>query len=428
MRPGAGGIAGTDRRRHVVLLNWRDTGNPEGGGSERYVETVAAGLAGHGVDVTLVCARYPGARPVETRDGVRVVRLGGKLSVYPRALALLAARRLGRVDAVVDVQNGVPFGSRLVTRSPVVLVHHVHREQWPVVYGRFGARAGWWLESWLAPRLYRGCRYVAVSEVTKGELAGLGVDPAAITVVRNGTEPPPDTGAGPAADPLICVLGRLVPHKRVEHVLHAAAALRDRFPGLRVAVVGRGWWEQRLREAAAEAGVADIVDFHGFVSDAEKHRLLAASWVLAVPSLKEGWGLSVMEAAGHGVPAVAYASAGGLAESVVDGVTGVLVGDDAGLPGFTNEIAALLADDRRRLAMGTAARVRAAGFSWAETTRRFAAAIGLPLDGSEPLDGPDGLNGVDAVDLREPGAAGGRSPAVTVPAARAGSAEPQRSP
>ena len=69
MRPGAGGIAGTDRRRHVVLLNWRDTGNPEGGGSERYVETVAAGLAGHGVDVTLVCARYPGARPVASRSG-----------------------------------------------------------------------------------------------------------------------------------------------------------------------------------------------------------------------------------------------------------------------------------------------------------------------------------------------------------------------
>ena len=54
-----------------------------------------------------------------------------------------------------------------------------------------------------------------------------------------------------------------------------------------------------------------------------KHEILAASWVLALPSLKEGWGLVVGEAAAHRVPTLAYRSAGGTTESVSDGITGL---------------------------------------------------------------------------------------------------------
>ena len=87
---------------------------------------------------------------------------------------------LGRFDVVVDVQNGLPFFTRLVTRKPVVvLVHHVHREQWPVVYPGLTGRVGWFIERRLAPRLYRRCQYVAVSRATRAELQCLGVDGAA---------------------------------------------------------------------------------------------------------------------------------------------------------------------------------------------------------------------------------------------------------
>lgn len=65
-----------------MVLNWRDTAHPEGGGSERYVETLAAGMAAAGHDVTLFCAGYPGAKRQEHRDGYRIVRAGGKLTVY----------------------------------------------------------------------------------------------------------------------------------------------------------------------------------------------------------------------------------------------------------------------------------------------------------------------------------------------------------
>lgn len=83
------------------------------------------------------------------------------LGVYGASLRRL--RRLerteGRFDVVVDTQNGVPFWARAATTSPVViLVHHVHREQWPIVFGPVAARVGWALESRVAPRAFRGQR------------------------------------------------------------------------------------------------------------------------------------------------------------------------------------------------------------------------------------------------------------------------------
>lgn len=164
----------------VLLLSWRDTTHPQGGGSEVYAERTAAGLVARGHQVTMFCAAHPGAPPEETtRDGVRVVRAGGPLSIYPRAALAYASGRLGKADVVVDVQNGIPFAARAWFPGPVVLLcHHVHREQWPVVRGPLGARLGWAVESRLSPRLNRGTPYVTVSQASAAELVALGVDPA----------------------------------------------------------------------------------------------------------------------------------------------------------------------------------------------------------------------------------------------------------
>lgn len=381
-------LLGASRARHVIFLNWRDTRNPEGGGSERYVESVARGLVAAGSRVTVFCAAHELAPSDEVDEGVRFVRRGGKLSVYTAAAATLLSRRLQPFDVVVDVQNGVPFLSRLFTRRPViVLVHHVHREQWPVVYGRTVARFGWWLESTVAPRVYRGCQYVAVSDVTKTELVELGVRADDVAVVHNGTDPVPDDGTPRDLTPTVCVLGRLVPHKRVEHALRAIAALRDAVPGLHLLVVGDGWWSDELRAETERLGIADLVEFTGFVSEADKHRALARAWVLAAPSLKEGWGLCVMEAAAHAVPTVAYRNAGGLSESVVDGVTGVLVDDDEAA--FAAGLLDLLEDDGRRESYGRAAQARATTFTWEQTAASFSVVVGIAVSGREPLAGTD---------------------------------------
>jgi hypothetical protein len=133
----------TADRLRLLVLNWRHR-NPEGGGSEVYVESVARSLAASRHEVTLFCAAHDNARPARWRDGVRIVRAGTKLGVYREGWLRLRRGDFGELDVVVDVQNGVPFFSRLATRVPVVvLVHHVHREQWRVVYGPLRSRISW---------------------------------------------------------------------------------------------------------------------------------------------------------------------------------------------------------------------------------------------------------------------------------------------
>ncbi|MEV6277250.1 glycosyltransferase family 4 protein [Nocardia sp. NPDC051832] len=362
--------------REVLLLCWRDTGHPQGGGSERYLEQVGAQLAARGVKVTLRTARYPGAAKRERVDGIEISRAGGRYTVYPRALAAIALGRLGlgplrglKPDAVIDTQNGIPFFAAVTAGAPsVVLVHHGHREQWPVA-GRLVGRIGWWIESRLSPRVHRDNQYLTVSLPSAEELATLGVERERIAVVRNGAEPVPagaPTGAAQTRtpEPRIVVLSRLVPHKQIEDALQAVARLRGRIPGLRLDVIGGGWWAENLQADADTLGIADAVTFHGHVDERRKHELLAHAWVHVLPSRKEGWGLAVIEAAQHGVPTVGYRSSRGLTDSIVDGVTGLLVDDVTDL---TEAVGDLLEDAEGRTVMGEKARARAREFSWEQT-------------------------------------------------------------
>ncbi|MCI4673823.1 glycosyltransferase family 4 protein [Candidatus Mycolicibacterium alkanivorans] len=359
--------------RSVLLLCWRDTGHPQGGGSETYLQRIGVLLAQSGVDVTLRTARYPGAPRREVVDGVTVSRGGGPYTVYIWAGLAMVFARIGlgplrgvRPDVVVDTQNGVPFLARLAFgRRVAVLVHHCHRAQWPVA-GRFVGRLGWLVESWLSPLMHRRNQYVTVSLPSARDLADLGVDLGRIAVVRNGLdEAPPETLTGErSGTPRVVVLSRLVPHKQIEDALDAVARLRTRVDGLHLDIVGGGWWYQRLVERADRLGIADAVTFHGHVDDVTKHVVVQRSWVHVLPSRKEGWGLAVIEAAQHGVPTIGYRSSGGLTDSVIDGVTGVLVDDHDEL---VDRLERLLTDQTLRDELGAKAEVRSRDFSWPQS-------------------------------------------------------------
>jgi len=378
-------IAEGDRGGEIVFLTWRDKGHPQGGGSEVYVEEVAARLAETGRRVTIFCSAHAGAPTEEVRNGVLYVRRGSWRTVYLWAGLHHILGRFGSHEVVVDVQNGIPFFAPLYCgRRVIVLVHHVHREQWGMVFGPRLARAGWWVESHLAPRVYRRSRYIAVSNATRDELVQLGVDHERITVVRNGTSGPSVGEAGTsvarAAEPTIAYLGRLVPHKRIELILDAAAQLRGEFPDLRVQVIGQGTWDQQLREHAA-ARALDGVSFEGFVDDVTKRRLLARAWVLVQPSLKEGWGLSVVEAAAMGTPAVAF-PVGGLTESIVDGETGLLAET---FDQFVDAIRLLLQDPVLRETLGRAARERSTALTWESTAAQVLGILGEEAPAAAPV-------------------------------------------
>ncbi|WP_082220902.1 glycosyltransferase family 4 protein [Luteipulveratus halotolerans] len=378
----------------VLYLSWRDRENPEAGGSETFVERTSQVLTELGHDVTLFTSRFPGAATETAHDDVRVLRRGNRFTCYAHGLAHVARHRHD-YDIVIDVQNGVPFWAPLAAKAPVVnVVHHVHRDQWKVIFGRALGQVGWLLESRIAPRVYRRSRYVTVSKATRDDLGSLGVPADRVDLIYSGNDHPEDLDA--YADvprtphPSMVVLGRLVPHKQVETAIDIVADLSAEHPDLRLDIVGTGYWEDRLRAHAADRGVADRVTFRGFVDEPTKHTLLAQSWLMLVPSHKEGWGLIIVEAGLHSTPSVAFAHAGGPSESIQHGRTGLLARDAAEM---THQVDHLLRSNSLRTRLGAGARAHARSFDWAVSGALLSHTLGsvlghvdrLPQAPSQPL-------------------------------------------
>ncbi len=339
----------------IVFLAHRDLGNPAGAGSELLVDQLALGLTEQGHDVTLLCGGQA-ARPY------RVVSAGSALGHYVGARSAFA-RHIGSCDLLVEVCNGMPYLAPLWHRGPTVcLVNHVHTDLWDMRFPTPVARAGRRLEHWALSRAYRDHLMIAVSPSTAGALRELGVP-------RRPDQGGAQRGAGarPAGRALrhAAVRGagpKLVDYKRIDLLLQLWERVRPVTGGL--VIVGDGPERARLERLAGPG-----VEFAGRVTEAEKHRLLCASWLLLHPAAVEGWGLVVTEAAARSTPTLGF-DVPGVRDSVEDGVTGVLA---RGASSFAAAWCALALDDGRREAMGRAARERAAEYRWASSVRRFAA-------------------------------------------------------
>ncbi|MFB8217020.1 glycosyltransferase family 4 protein [Streptomyces anulatus] len=357
-RPGQGPAPATvpATPRRIVFLAHRDLDNPAAGGSELLVDQLALGLTEQGHDVTLLCGGPAARRPY------RVVSAGSALGHYVGARSAFA-RQVGACDLLVEVCNGMPYLAPLWHRGPTVcLVNHVHTDLWDMRFPTPVARAGRKLEHWALSRAYRDHLMIAVSPSTAGALRELGVPDRRIRVVHNGVQEP-----GPQSErsdiPLFVALGRLVDYKRIDLLLQLWERVRP-VTGGRLVIVGDGPERARLEQLAGPG-----VEFAGHVTEAEKHRLLCAAWLLLHPAAVEGWGLVVTEAAARSTPTLGF-DVPGLRDSVENGVTGILA---PGASSFAASWCALALDDSRREAMGKAARERSADYRWTASVRRFAA-------------------------------------------------------
>lgn len=350
----AAGVQAPPAPRRIVFLARRDLANPAAGGSELLVDRIAQGLTAHGHQVSLLCGG-----PAAYRD-YRVVSAGGDAGHFLRAKRALR-RQIGDCDLLVEVSNGLPYLAPLWHRGPTLcLVNHVHTDLWGMRYPAPAARIGRKLEHWALAGTHKDNLMVAVSGSTAGALRDLGVPGERIRIVHNGVEPP-----GPVTpksrEPLFLAVGRLVEYKRIDLLLRLWERVRP-VTGGRLVIVGDGPERARL-----EAMAGPSVTFTGHVSEAEKHRLLCESWLLLHPSLIEGWGLVVMEAAARGTPAVGF-DIPGLRDSIVDNVTGRLA---QGESSFAAAWCSMSLSTERRDAMGQSAAQRAGSFGWDRTVQAF---------------------------------------------------------
>jgi glycosyltransferase involved in cell wall biosynthesis len=359
-----GDIAASAGLRRIHLMSWRDLDDVEAGGSEVHASTVARLWAEAGIEVQLRTSYAQGHPPVVVRDGYKVVRRAGRYMIFPRAALFELSGRAGPRDGLVEIWNGMPFFSPVWARGPkIVFLHHVHAEMWQMVLPPNLATLGDTLERRVAPFLYRRSRIVTLSTSSKAELVDeLGYPGSRVTVVPPGVDPRFTPGGQRSPTPVVVALGRLVPVKRYDLLIDTLVSIKDRHPQLEAVIASEGYerlaLEERIRSHEAESWIR----LPGRIPDAELVDLYRRAWVVASASAREGWNMSLTEAAACGTPAVATRISGHM-DAVVHGETGLLV-EPAELGPALDRV---LSDPDERERMSAAALAHAARFTW-ETT------------------------------------------------------------
>jgi glycosyltransferase involved in cell wall biosynthesis len=386
-----GDIAAAAGLHRVSMLAWRDLDDPEAGGSELHASNIAKLWAEAGIEVTIRTSYAAGHPQVSWRDGYRVIRKAGRYLVFPRAAFSEVMGWHGGRDGLVEIWNGMPFFSPLWSRTPhVTWLHHVHAEMWQMTLPPNLAALGNTIESRIAPPVYRRTRIVTLSESSKHELVhDLRFKAKRITVVPPGIDPHYRPGADGYAEnsptPLVVAVGRLVPVKQFDQLVDALVQLKPQYPDLEAVIVGEGYKREDLEAQIHEAGAERWIALPGRIEEDVKVDLYRRAWVLASASAREGWGMTVTEAAACGTPAV-VSRVSGHEDAVVDGVTGLLA---SGPEELRSGIDSLLRDSDRRERMSRAAREHAAHFTWETTARRT---LQVLADDAIARRGPAGAN------------------------------------
>jgi glycosyltransferase involved in cell wall biosynthesis len=365
-----GDLAAAAGVRRIHVLAWRDLHDVEAGGSEVHIAEVAKLWAAAGVEVTMRTSWAQGQPTDAVRDGYKVIRRAGRYMVFPRAAMAEILRRTGPRDVVVEIWNGMPFLSPLWNRGPgVILLHHVHAEMWNMTLGDTLGQLGATFESRVAPLLYRRTSIATLSESSKLELVeDLGFDADRVSVVHPGIDPRFSPGGDKAPEPLVMAVGRLVPVKRYDLLVRAAHHARVHVPDLHLHIVGEGYERPLVESVIAELGAGDWVTLRGWLSEDEKIDLYRRAWIIASASAREGWGMTLTEAAACGTPAVATRIAGH-ADAVREGASGLLTEHDAASLG--DAMARVLGDPDLRARLGAGALDWAGELTWSATSTQL---------------------------------------------------------
>jgi L-malate glycosyltransferase len=332
-------------RHEVHFFSWQYWG----GGAFATRPEVRGGITYHAVGR---------ARPFYGDDGKRTIREA--MAFAARLLPILGRRRFDVVDASATPYLPL-YAAWLATRltgTPLVATWH---EYWGAHWPEYLPDRP--IVARIARLAEAGARpladvRVAVSAMTARRVGG------DVEVVENGVDVARIRRAKPdGVRSDVIHLGRLIDEKRVDLLLHAVKALVAERPELRCTIVGEGPERGRLEELAGWLGIEQNVSFLGRVSDDRVAGLLRASRTLLLPSEREGFGISVVEAQAAGsVPVVARGTFSAAPELITDGVDGLLCEPTPGA--MAAALATLLDDEAGRHRMARAAVASAGHRSW----------------------------------------------------------------
>ncbi|MEE9442918.1 MAG: glycosyltransferase family 4 protein [candidate division Zixibacteria bacterium] len=332
------------------------------GGAEVHLEELLRRIASSGHSVTLLCSNYIGGLSEELVEGVRIIRTGNRYNF--NLVAPFHLRRLVKsenYDLFLEDINKIPFYTPLYLNLPtIIIIPHLFST---AVFQEINFILGSYIYLAEKPltRIYRNKQFCVISESTAGDMITRGIPEKNISVIHCGIDRELyNNGKGfhKFEYPSVLYLGRIKKYKSVQHLISAFTIVKSKIPNAKLSVIGIGDYLDTLRKQVQELKISDAVDFPGFVSEEKKVENLCRSHIMVYPSLKEGWGLTNIEANSCGTTVIA-ANTPGLCDSVKHDVSGLLY-EYGNISELSDKIIMLLTDEnvREKLEQG--------GLSWAE--------------------------------------------------------------
>jgi glycosyltransferase involved in cell wall biosynthesis len=357
----------------ILALNWNDLKNPYAGGAEVHLEELLRRLVSYGHEVTLFCSGWEGCLPVEMVEGIRIIRRGNRFNfniIAPKYLRRLT--REEKFDLLIEDINKIPFYTPLYLKiRTLVVIPHLFAT---TVFQEINFVLGSYI--YLAEKplitVYKGRHFNVISESTADDIAARGVPRKDISVIHCGIDRKVyshDPSVTKYPEPTVLYLGRIKKYKSIQHLIAAFRRVKDQMPGARLMIVGTGDYLVELQKLAKALDLAGAIEFPGFVSQEEKVERMRRAHVSVLPSLKEGWGLTNIEANSVGTAVIA-ANTPGLRDSVRDGVTGLLY-EHGNTDELATKLLSVLQDQELREQLERGALEWAERFSWDNAARQF---------------------------------------------------------
>lgn len=313
----------------ILILNWKDTKNPEVGGAEIILYEFAKRWLKNGNKVTWFCRSFPGAKSEEFIDGIRIIRRGNKLTTYLHAF--LYYRHLSKKpDIVLDVLNTIFWQTPLYipNKQRVAYVNQLAKEvlwhELPPVIPRI-----FFILEKIQFITYKRTYFICYAKSTKNDLVLEGVPNSNIDVFPIGLDHSRYYPGKKSVTPLFICINRLVRMKRTSLVIQAMKIVTTKYKNAQLVIAGYGYERARLDKLRKELKLTENVFFEDenilFFKRSTKDKkveLMQKAWALVFPSVKEGWGMTVTECAACGTPAI-VTDVTGLRDSVINNKTGL---------------------------------------------------------------------------------------------------------
>lgn len=353
----------------ILAINWQDISNPQAGGAEVHLTEILTRLVQKGHSVTLLCSGYEGAVKTEEKDGIKIIRSSGRYTfnwVLPFKLKKLLRKE--KFDIILEDINKIPFYSPLFHKLPLlVIIPHLFSDS---VFKEINFLLGLYiyLSEKPVPKVYQGFKFMVISESTKKDLVAKNIPAENISVVECGIDHnlyQHDPDLPKFETPTIIYLGRIKKYKSVDDLIKAMPKVLEKIPEAELLIVGEGDYKPVLENLVKDLKLEKKVRFTGFVSKEQKVKFLQKSWVSVYPSLKEGWGLTNIEANACGTPVIA-SDVPGLRDSVLPGKSGLLF-EYGNIQNLASALIQILSDKNLRENLAKGALEWAKQFSWDKT-------------------------------------------------------------